>query len=165
MRPCSLVREFRYAVAPEYAPWMANAACKDMDPDLFFPERPTGSHAYDRARAICASCPVLEECRAWGDRVEGAVPPSWWYGMLAGETPHARRARRHRPKQPKYRKPTCRHGHLYNEENTLFQKLPNGKIHRKCRACNRARVSRGEASRAVRFGEGRAALELSRRSA
>src|SRR6266540_1365409 len=143
-----LIREFRYAVRPEYAPWMADAACADMDPDVFFyPDNRTGGSYYDEARAACASCPVLTECREWGDRVESAIPPSGWFGMLAGETPSERKARRHRPNQSKYLKPACRHGHPYDEANTHIHTRLDGVIHRRCRTCNRARVYRGEASR------------------
>lgn len=39
--------------------WMLEAACKDADPDIFFPER--GGQP-GPAKAICAGCPVTEEC-------------------------------------------------------------------------------------------------------
>lgn len=42
--------------------WAGSAACKGMDPDIFFPER--GDHAGVRAaKAICLKCPVKAECR------------------------------------------------------------------------------------------------------
>lgn len=40
--------------------WMAQAACQDHDPDLWFPEN-NGDNAVE-ARAICAVCPVAEAC-------------------------------------------------------------------------------------------------------
>ena len=47
-------------------PWRADAACRDADPDLFFPsvaERPETKDAREgRAKAICRDCPVREEC-------------------------------------------------------------------------------------------------------
>jgi WhiB family redox-sensing transcriptional regulator len=45
----------------ERPPWYADAACRGMDQRLFFP--PRGETA-DEARAVCASCPVREPCRA-----------------------------------------------------------------------------------------------------
>jgi WhiB family transcriptional regulator, redox-sensing transcriptional regulator len=44
--------------------WRELAACRDSDPDLFFPVGTTGP-AVDQielAAAICASCNVREEC-------------------------------------------------------------------------------------------------------
>ena len=41
-------------------PWMADAACAQVDPELWFPE--LGSSGI-RAKRICAQCPVAAECR------------------------------------------------------------------------------------------------------
>jgi WhiB family redox-sensing transcriptional regulator len=42
--------------------WLAQAACRDTDPELFFPER---GHARQgqQARQVCAGCPVQQPCR------------------------------------------------------------------------------------------------------
>ena len=44
--------------------WMASAACRGMDVNLFFPEvgRTTVSAT---AKAVCAACPVAAECLAY----------------------------------------------------------------------------------------------------
>lgn len=46
--------------------WRALAACRDLDPELFFPVGTPGSPAYEAmaapARAVCAGCPVAAEC-------------------------------------------------------------------------------------------------------
>jgi WhiB family transcriptional regulator, redox-sensing transcriptional regulator len=57
-------------------------ACKDADPALFFTEQPghLGKRVEERAKAICAGCPVLEDCRAW------ALPITDLYGLWAGMT-------------------------------------------------------------------------------
>lgn len=39
--------------------WMRHAACRGLDPDLFHPER---GQTADRAKAVCATCPVQPEC-------------------------------------------------------------------------------------------------------
>ncbi len=39
--------------------WRADAACRDADLDLFFPEK--GEHGL-AAKRICARCPVLTDC-------------------------------------------------------------------------------------------------------
>jgi WhiB family redox-sensing transcriptional regulator len=49
--------------------WRDNAACDGLDVDIFFPEKgkPT-----DPAKAVCAVCPVKDDCLAdamiWGER-------------------------------------------------------------------------------------------------
>lgn len=47
--------------------WRADARCRGLDPELFFPVG-RGIHARDRtaaAKSICAQCPVRRECLAW----------------------------------------------------------------------------------------------------
>ena len=47
--------------------WRLLAACADYDPDLFFPigsSRPA-SRQTERAKAVCAKCPVRLECLDW----------------------------------------------------------------------------------------------------
>jgi WhiB family transcriptional regulator, redox-sensing transcriptional regulator len=39
--------------------WMADAACRGSSANVFFPER---GESADRAKAICAACPVLSGC-------------------------------------------------------------------------------------------------------
>jgi hypothetical protein len=41
--------------------WLKDRACKDVPETVFFPES-THRGAYGRAREICASCHVREEC-------------------------------------------------------------------------------------------------------
>jgi WhiB family redox-sensing transcriptional regulator len=54
--------------APEYIEkdqeWRTRAACKGMDTDLFFPERGENLKV-KKAKEICASCPVQNECLAY----------------------------------------------------------------------------------------------------
>jgi WhiB family redox-sensing transcriptional regulator len=63
--------------------WMDRAACRDVDPELFFPvgtgvlaERQTS-----RAKAVCRRCPVRSECLRWAqhhsqdDGVWGGLDP------------------------------------------------------------------------------------------
>lgn len=78
-------------------PWMVSASCAQVDPEIFFP----GSNGSVKpALRICHDCPVMTECRAWGDATEtsGRV-----YGILGGETAMQRstrrRAERHMPKR------------------------------------------------------------------
>jgi WhiB family redox-sensing transcriptional regulator len=42
--------------------WQAAGACRGADTRLFFP---VNDDAAAEAKAICAGCPVVEECREW----------------------------------------------------------------------------------------------------
>ncbi|MFF7178323.1 WhiB family transcriptional regulator [Streptomyces sp. NPDC008121] len=47
--------------------WRASAACRNVDPDLFFPVG-TGAPALiqaEEAKEICRGCPVRQECLEW----------------------------------------------------------------------------------------------------
>jgi hypothetical protein len=49
-------------------PWFWPArACRDEDTEVFFPTTTAGVR---RAQAICASCPVLQRCAQWAQRVD-----------------------------------------------------------------------------------------------
>lgn len=67
--------------------YRARAACRDADPELFFPtdERP-GSDGVLAAKAVCARCPVWAECLAESlDRRDR-------HGVFGGLAPDERRA-------------------------------------------------------------------------
>lgn len=54
--------------------WMAGAACRhpDVRPEAFFPVvKGSQAHLFEaEAKAVCARCPVLEECREWALNVQ-----------------------------------------------------------------------------------------------
>ncbi|MDQ1174188.1 WhiB family redox-sensing transcriptional regulator [Microbacterium testaceum] len=64
-------------------PWVADAACTQMDPDAFFPDR--GDSTVD-ARLICRSCPVQAEC------LEYALRMNETDGIWGGKSPRERSA-------------------------------------------------------------------------
>jgi Transcription factor WhiB len=68
--------------------WRWEAACLGADVEVFFPD----GASYAAARAICARCPVIEDCRRACDRAEGKAVPV--FGFYAGESPTERVARR-----------------------------------------------------------------------
>ena len=74
------------------ATWRSAGACLNADPDLFFPISMVGRaiEQIQRAKAICARCPVLTECREFA-RVHDAG-----YGIWGGATPEERRRERRR---------------------------------------------------------------------
>lgn len=67
--------------------WQLEGACRGEDPNLFFhPEGERGSVRTAReqaAKAICASCPVLQQCAAHALAVR--EPYGVWGGMTEEE--------------------------------------------------------------------------------
>lgn len=69
--------------------WHTRAACRGLDPDVFFPER---GEPVREAKAICATCPVQSQCLAHAiDNVE-----RWgvWGGTTDRQRIAIRKARR-----------------------------------------------------------------------
>lgn len=77
------------------------AACRDTDPELFFPVGDAGpaQHQIAAAKVVCRRCPVTEECLAWAlhARHEDGV----WGGLDMAERRDLHR--RHRPAGPGHR--------------------------------------------------------------
>lgn len=71
--------------------WRLRTACRDEDPELFFPEGNTTPALIqsERARAICATCPVAARCLAY------ALERDERHGVWGGTTPGQRAAMRH----------------------------------------------------------------------
>lgn len=82
--------------------WRAKAACLEADPETFFPEKEGRSgqvrdQMREEAKAYCARCPVVGDCRAYGDAVEGSSQAI--FGVLGDETIDERLSRRRRAKR------------------------------------------------------------------
>ena len=74
--------------------WRQRAACRDSDPDLFFPIGDTGpavEHA-EAAKAVCRQCPVRVDCLEYAliSNQEAGV----WGGATEEERRQLRRQRR-----------------------------------------------------------------------
>jgi WhiB family transcriptional regulator, redox-sensing transcriptional regulator len=67
--------------------WRYQAACRDSDPELFFPvsEIGPGARQAEQAKAICARCPVRERCLAF------AVHNGLDHGVFGGTAERERR--------------------------------------------------------------------------
>jgi WhiB family redox-sensing transcriptional regulator len=78
--------------------WQLYGACRGFDSTLFFHpdgERgPARERREARAKSICLSCPVLEECREHALSVQESY--GIWGGMGEGERRALIAARRHR---------------------------------------------------------------------
>lgn len=74
---------------PEHDPprWESRAACNGADANLFFPERGESKARVAEAKAICARCPVKDECLAEGLYLEHGI----WGGLTGKERKRARR--------------------------------------------------------------------------
>ncbi|MFF5986930.1 WhiB family transcriptional regulator [Prauserella flavalba] len=68
--------------------WSERAACRDEDPELFFPvsDMGPGAQQTEQAKAICARCPVRAECLTY------ALESGLDYGIFGGTTERERRA-------------------------------------------------------------------------
>ena len=67
--------------------WQSEAACRDVNPDLFFsPESERGRRKRARelvAKALCGTCPVQEACRRHA--VQVGEPYGVWGGTTESE--------------------------------------------------------------------------------
>ncbi len=78
--------------------WLDRAACRDQNPELFFPvsEVGPGAEQIARAKAVCAQCPVRDECLSY------AIDNRLDHGVFGGMTPDERRKTARRPdEEPK----------------------------------------------------------------
>ena len=96
-------------IAAEWA-WQLRAACRDGPEAVFFhPDLERGSARQDRderAKAVCARCPVITQCR------RHAIAAEEPYGVWGGQDENERRvaiARRRRARQPSSRRTRVRH--------------------------------------------------------
>jgi WhiB family transcriptional regulator, redox-sensing transcriptional regulator len=81
-----LLRRQRDAVDTD---WRNYAACRDVDPDLFFPLGTSGASLLqiEEAKKICRTCPVSAPCLRWALDSGDA-------GVWGGTTEDERRSRR-----------------------------------------------------------------------
>jgi WhiB family redox-sensing transcriptional regulator len=69
----------------EHTDWRMRAACRHMNPDLFFPEGTKGPalQATDLAKRICGTCPVQASCLKWA--LDHGAGFGIWGGLTEGE--------------------------------------------------------------------------------
>ncbi len=75
---------------PSPRSWVDLAACREVDPEIFFPISTTGAALgqIHEAQAICTRCPVAADCLDWALRIGQD------HGVWGGTTPEERRALR-----------------------------------------------------------------------
>jgi WhiB family redox-sensing transcriptional regulator len=75
--------------------WEDRAACRGVDPRLFFPDGEVGSAAkalYRDAVRVCAGYPVIAQCLRAALKAEGSAPSKSRSGVFGGKTPAERDA-------------------------------------------------------------------------
>lgn len=79
--------------------WRMRAACREVDPDLFFPIGSTGPALVqtEDAKEVCATCPVREQCLRWA--LENGQDSGVWGGMGEDERRALKRRTRRRVKE------------------------------------------------------------------
>jgi hypothetical protein len=126
--------------------WMRHAACAGIsNPDVFFP--PGNSTVSEQALAICAQCPVRQECRQ--DAIE-QNQLGIWGGTTRPERRAVKEGREYTPQTGSFgqalinaQKTHCKRDHEFTAENTRWYQ---GK--RSCVACYRLRMSERKAANA-----------------
>jgi WhiB family redox-sensing transcriptional regulator len=61
--------------------WRHRAACRDEDPELFFPIGTTGPAVLqvEEAKAVCHRCTVIDDCLSWA--LESGQDAGVWGGL------------------------------------------------------------------------------------
>lgn len=68
--------------------WMTGALCAQIGPELFFPGKGESSR---HAKALCASCPVRQECAEWALAELTPTDDAYGYsGVWGGTSPRDR---------------------------------------------------------------------------
>lgn len=115
-----------------YEPWMEDAFCSQVDPDLWHPDDAEGAWA---AKRLCKQhCPVIEQCLRHAfdnDETEGV-----WGGLTAGER------KRLLAGQPTHR--SCEKNHPGEPRDERWS-MSDGKGYADCRVCERVRTARRRA--------------------
>jgi len=65
--------------------WRHLAACREEDPELFFPIGTTGPALMqvEQAKAVCRSCSVIDDCLSWA--MESGQDSGVWGGLAEEE--------------------------------------------------------------------------------
>ena len=73
--------------------WRHRAACRDEDPELFFPIGTTGPALMqvDEAKAICNRCDAVDECLSWA--LSSDQDAGVWGGLSEDERRAVKRRR------------------------------------------------------------------------
>jgi WhiB family transcriptional regulator, redox-sensing transcriptional regulator len=105
--------------------WMDDRACRDEDPELFFPLGESDAFADQivEAKAVCVRCPVIEQCLRFGAAQSDGI----FGGLTAGERRAMREAANRTAgrseKDTGERFPAREYGYSTDEARQLFREL------------------------------------------
>ncbi len=73
--------------------WRHKSACRDEDPELFFPIGTTGPALMqiEDAKSVCRRCDVVEQCLTWA--IDNGQDAGVWGGMSEDERRALKRRR------------------------------------------------------------------------
>lgn len=85
-------KERGYSLMSSAFDWRTKAACRDKDPELFFPVGNTGasSQQIEEAKSVCRSCNVADAC------LKCALETSQDFGVWGGMSEEERRSLKRR---------------------------------------------------------------------
>ena len=75
--------------------WDIEAGCQSIDPEVFFPDRPSDHAA--AAKAICRGCPVRKQCLEFA--LDARLDHGVWGGLTEVERRSLRRSRQRRARR------------------------------------------------------------------
>jgi WhiB family redox-sensing transcriptional regulator len=75
--------------------WDEEASCQGVDPNVFFPERP--SDTVRAAKQICRGCPVRTQCLEFA--IAARLDHGVWGGLTEGERRSLRRSRQRKARR------------------------------------------------------------------
>jgi WhiB family redox-sensing transcriptional regulator len=87
-RPEGKGSRFVFAFVPDTPQWFEHAACRGLDPNIFFAENAGKHNVYVAAIEICHSCPVKQDC------LDYAIVTRQEHGMWGGMSERQRRRER-----------------------------------------------------------------------
>ena len=132
--------------------WRDLAACLNVVSANYDPFFADAAELRAEAIAICATCPVRDDCLTFAVRtgqqygIWGGQPERIVRRLIAADRAGRPQARRVPAGHPQASKTHCKHGHPFNAANTYY--TPDG--HRRCRTCLRQaqpiRASKGGGS-------------------
>lgn len=90
MRTAGRGRRWRSRVAVADLYWRDAAACREYDPEAFYPANVNNESQVSEARRVCRRCEVIESCFWDVMDAEGSSSVSYRHGVWAGLIPRER---------------------------------------------------------------------------
>lgn len=124
--------------------WRQYAACKGMDPEVFYPN----AGRNERVQKLCDPCPVKAECLEFARVTEtpklrhgiwGGVSAREREVMFDGRKPVVSKVKVSPPPRPKVVRTHCKHGHEWVPSNIVIRLGKHGRERELCRQCERNR--------------------------